>query len=254
MRGCWTYQSEDSHRLPAVVNKAEEFITIFWRTVLRGIVVINLLKTKRNLFHTGLFISPSGISDPLRYSSRDGHAEGGMSTEEETLQVSVLHLQFPARAICWLLRASDKPFSHTLDSLGRWPRPASSFRSAQASTLLEFHVPLTNCFVRRWFCAVHGPKPPLHRHNWLSFGKFQDTERFLKTVHAIFRHDYPLAVEPASTPRPLVQKKLREILYQLICSFLPCLSWLLQSRVRKFRRDLWITCRDHWKLYLVGHI
>ena len=30
----------------------------------------------------------------------------------------------------------------------------------------------------------------------------------LFTVHAIFRHDYPLAVEPASTPRPLVQKKL----------------------------------------------
>jgi len=33
---------------------------------------------------------------------------------------------------------------------------------------------------------------------------------FLFTVHAIFRHDYPLAVEPASarTPRPLVQKKV----------------------------------------------
>ena len=30
---------------------------------------------------------------------------------------------------------------------------------------------------------------------------------FLFTVHAIFRHNYPLAVEPASTPRPLVQKK-----------------------------------------------
>jgi hypothetical protein len=44
---------------------------------------------------------------------------------------------------------------------------------------MEFHVPLTNCFVRRWFCVVHGPKPLLHRHNWLSFGKFQDTERFL---------------------------------------------------------------------------
>ena len=26
---------------------------------------------------------------------------------------------------------------------------------------------------------VHDPKPPLHRHNWLSFGKFQDTEPFL---------------------------------------------------------------------------
>jgi len=31
-------------------------------------------------------------------------------------------------------------------------------------------------------------------------------------VHAIFRHDYPLAVEPASTPRPLVQKSLRDSL------------------------------------------
>jgi len=27
---------------------------------------------------------------PLRYSSRDGHAEGSMSTEGETLQISVL--------------------------------------------------------------------------------------------------------------------------------------------------------------------
>ena len=34
---------------------------------------------------------------------------------------------------------------------------------------------------------------------------------FLFTVNAIFRHDYPLAVEPGSTPRPLVQKKLGEI-------------------------------------------
>ena len=30
---------------------------------------------------------------------------------------------------------------------------------------------------------------------------------FLFTVNAIFRHDYPLVVEPASTPRPVVQKK-----------------------------------------------
>jgi len=45
-------------------------------------------------------------------------------------------------------------------------------------------------------------------------------------------------VEPGSMPRPLVQKKLGEILYLLICSFLPFLSWLLCSRVRKSRRDL----------------
>ena len=31
---------------------------------------------------------------------------------------------------------------------------------------------------------------------------------FLFTMKAIFRHDYPLAVEPTSTPRPLVQKKI----------------------------------------------
>jgi len=30
---------------------------------------------------------------------------------------------------------------------------------------------------------------------------------FLFTVNAVFRHDYPLAVEPGSTPRSLVQKK-----------------------------------------------
>jgi len=30
---------------------------------------------------------------------------------------------------------------------------------------------------------------------------------FLFTVNTIFRHDYPLAVEPVSTTRPLVQKK-----------------------------------------------
>jgi hypothetical protein len=51
-----------------------------------------------------------------------------------------------------------------------------SFHSAQAATLLEFLVPLTNCFVRRWFCVILGPKTLLHRHNWLCFGKFQDTE------------------------------------------------------------------------------
>ena len=36
---------------------------------------------------------------------------------------------------------------------------------------------------------------------------FKTQNAFLFTVNAIFRHDYPLAVEPGSTPRPLVQKK-----------------------------------------------
>ena len=66
----------------------------------------------------------------------------------------------------------------------------------------------------------------------------------LSPVHAMFRHDCPIAVKPASTPRRLLdqkKKKLGEILYLLICSFLLCLSWLLRSRFRKFRRDLRIT-------------
>ena len=41
--------------------------------------------------------------------------------------------------------------------------------------------------------------------------------------------------------RRQVQKKVREILYPLICSFLPCLSWLLCNRVWKSQRDLRIT-------------
>ena len=36
---------------------------------------------------------------------------------------------------------------------------------------------------------------------------FKTQNAFLFTVNAIFRHDYPLAVESRSTPRPLVQKR-----------------------------------------------
>jgi len=52
------------------------------------------------------------------------------------------------------------------------------------------------------------------------------------------RRGRPGPVAPADL---FVTKKIWEILYQLICSFLSCLSWLLRSRIRKFRRDLWIT-------------
>jgi len=37
-----------------------------------------------------------------------------------------------------------------------------------------------------------------------------------------------------------VEQKLREILYPLICFFLPSLSWLLRSQFSKSRKDLWI--------------
>jgi hypothetical protein len=101
---------------------------------------------------------------------------------------------------------------------------------------------LTNCFVRRWLCAVHGPKPPLHRHNWLSFGKFQDTERFLIPCPRHVSSRLPSSGETCKyATAPITQKNLGEIFYLLMCSFLLSLSWLLRYRIRKFRRDLWIT-------------
>jgi len=48
----------------------------------------------------------------------------------------------------------------------------------------------------------------LHHHNCLSFGKFQDTERFLIHCACHFSSRLPLTVEPPSTPKPLVQKKI----------------------------------------------
>ena len=56
--------------------------------------------TKNRKSYTGLSISPSGISDPCGKVAGMVTPKGSMSTEGETLQVSVLHLQFPARAIC----------------------------------------------------------------------------------------------------------------------------------------------------------
>ena len=61
------------------------------------------------------------------------------------------------------------------------PMSVAAFREEKrtGSHSAGIHVPFTNCFVRRWICVVHDPKPPLHSHNWLDFCKFQDTERFL---------------------------------------------------------------------------
>jgi len=151
------------------------------------------------------------------------------------------HLQFPACAMCWLLRAPDKLFLHMLDSLGQWPLTACLFHSAQAATLLEFHVPLTNCFVCRWFCVVHGLKPPLYHHNWLSFGKFQETECFhIPCPHHVKSRLFPSGETCKYAMAPGTQKNLDRFSTYWYAPFC-CLSWSLRSRVRKFRRDLWIT-------------
>ena len=117
-----------------------------------------------------------------------------------------------------------------------------ALRNEQAATLLEFmyHSGIVLSvggsvvyMIRNLHCTVT-------IDSVLANSKTQNA--FLFTANAIFLYDYLVAVEPGSTPRPLVQKKkLGEILCLLICSFLQCLSWLLRSRFRKSRRDLWIT-------------
>jgi hypothetical protein len=100
----------------------------------------------------------------------------------------------------------------------------------------------------------------------LTFGKFQDTERFLISCprHVSSRlspgsETWKYATAPSPPPpkkkhhtrthkhkktqktnkqKTKQTKKLGEILNLLICSFLLCLSCLLCIRVRKFQRDL----------------
>ena len=76
-----------------------------------------------------------------------------------------------------------------------------------------------------------------------------------RVIHKSLRDFWPLRYsnapsgEPykyATAPSTQKKKKHGDILYLLMCSFLLCLSLLLRSRVRNFRRDLWIT------LYILG--
>ena len=53
---------------------------------------------------------------------------------------------------------------------------------------------------------------------------------FLFTVNDIFLHDYPLAVEPGSTPRPIVQKKKTWRGSLLIDMFLSTVSVLVVAQ------------------------
>jgi hypothetical protein len=93
--------------------------------------------------------------------------------------------------------------SHTLDSLSRWPQPACSFHSAQAATLLEFHVSLM-IYGSVWY-MVQNLHCTVTTDSVLANSKTKNA--FLLPVHAMFCHNCPLGVKPASTQRCLVHKK-----------------------------------------------
>ena len=89
------------------IGWVREFINFYWLFNLLFIVLVTLYYTGRfsdypmtneisfiplshSTLYTGLFISPSGISDPCGTVAGTVTPKGSMSTEGETLQVSVL--------------------------------------------------------------------------------------------------------------------------------------------------------------------
>jgi hypothetical protein len=117
---------------------------------------------------------------PMRYSSRDGHVEG------EHVNRGRDSLSFcPTLQVLDMSTLGDILSTwQTFLAIARQSRPMAtadlsvSQRTCSKSSR-KLRIPLRNYFFCRWFCVVHGSKPPLHRHNWLSYDKFQDKERFL---------------------------------------------------------------------------
>jgi hypothetical protein len=179
--------------------------------------------------------TPPEISDFGGTIAAMGTPKGSMSAEGETRTVSVLSYRYSICPPLVTLLTNVSRTRSTVSADGPGWRPVRF--AVHMQPLLEFHIPLTNCFffgsvwymVRNLRCTVT-IDPVLANSNTQNV--------FIFLFHAMFRHDLPLAVKTESTLRRLVHKKLGEILYLLICSFLLCLSWLLRSRVRILRRDL----------------
>ena len=84
---------------------------------------------------------------------------------------------------------------------------ACALRNEQAATLLEFmyHSRIVLSVGGSVWYKIRNLRCTVTIYSVLANYKTQNA--FLFTVNAIFLHDYPIAVEPGSTPRPLVQKK-----------------------------------------------
>ena len=82
-----------------------------------------------------------------------------------------------------------------------------ALRNEQAATLLEFmyHSRIVLSVGGSVWYMIRNLRCAVTIDSVLANSKTQNA--FLFTVNAIFLHDYPLAVEPGSAPRPLVQKK-----------------------------------------------
>ena len=85
---------------------------------------------------------------PLRYSSRDGHAEGEhVNRGRDTPSFCPASAVPGSRDLLTSEGAPDKRFSHTLDSLGRWPRPGLFVSQRTGS-----HSAGISCTTHELFC------------------------------------------------------------------------------------------------------
>ena len=81
---------------------------------------------------------------------------------------------------------------------------ACALRNEQAATLLEFmyHSQIVLSVGGSAWYMIRNLRCTVTIDSVLA--KFKTQNAFLFTVNAIFLHDFPVAVEPGSTPRPLV--------------------------------------------------
>jgi hypothetical protein len=121
-------------------------------------------------------------------------------------------------SICPPLVNPDKSFSHTLDGLGRSVRFATHRQPLCWNFM--YHSPVVLSVGGSVWYTVRNHRCTVTFDSVLA--NFKTHNAFISTAHAIFRHDCPLAVKPANTPRRPLHKKTSTIFYLLICSSLGC--------------------------------
>ena len=157
--------------------------------------------------YIGLFISPSGISKIHCATTKTDTAERNISMDRESLQVFVQPYSCSLARVVdfWglLTNASHTRSTVSADGPGR-PLRFAAHRQPLCWNFMYHSRIVLSVGGSVWY-MIRNLRCTVTIDSVLANSKTQNA--FLFTVNAIFRHDYPLAVEPASTPRPLVQKK-----------------------------------------------
>ena len=170
-------------------------------------LILRSNKIYRNIIASKYRVIHKSLRDfrPLRYSSRDGHAEGeyvnrGRDTPSFCPILQVLDMCNLGDFWGLLTNVSRTRSTVSADGPGRPLRFAAHRQPLCWNFMYQSRIVLYVGGSVRYM--VRNPRCTVTIDSVLANSKTQNA--FLFTVHAIFRHDYPLAVEPASTPRSLV--------------------------------------------------